>query len=94
MKNIVIIAEQSLQASVLATLDDLDVQHFTIFEVLGKGEHTSPETAYSKNIRIESIVSAHLMDEILERFQREHFGNKAIIIFVQDVEVVRHQKFL
>ncbi len=94
MKNIVIIAELSLQASILATLEDLDVHHFTMFEVLGKGEHTSPETLYSKNIRIESIVSAHLMDDILERFQAEHFGNKAIIVFVQEAEVVRHQKFL
>jgi nitrogen regulatory protein PII len=94
MKNIVIIAAVSLKDEILRTLEAANVHHYTLFDVVGKGEHTSKDAAESQNIRIESIVSAHVMDEVIERFHHELTGDKAAILYVHDVEVMRHQKFL
>lgn len=94
MKRVTIVAALSHKNEILAMLDEAGVHHYTFFEVFGKGDHTAHHETESRNIRVESIVSSHLMDELIETLHREMLGEKALIVYVQDVEVMRHQKFL
>ncbi len=94
MKRVTIVAAAAYKNEILATLDEAGVHHYTFFEVFGKGDHTAPQETESRNIRVESIVSSHLMDELIETLHREILGEKAVIVYVQDVDVLRHQKFL
>ncbi len=94
MKRLTIIAAESLQNTVIKTLHDAEVHHYTFFNVRGVGEHTVKGEDSSANTRFEAIMSPHALEEVFVVLRERLLTDSAIIVYVQDVEVLRHQKFL
>ncbi len=94
MKRLTIIAAETLHSTVIKTLHDAEVHHYTFFNVRGKGDHTRDGDTDSANIRYEAIMSPHALEETLVVLRERLLTDAAIIVYVQDVDVVRHQKFM
>jgi nitrogen regulatory protein P-II 2 len=75
-------------------IHDLGATGFTFYIVHGVGaKGQRPRHAESANVKIEIICTVEVADKILEHVEKNYFPNYAIIIFVDDVEVLRPEKF-
>lgn len=97
MKLLTIVAEQQTGIHVIAALKELGIRGYTFQEVKGEGEHGACTDADGNciNLQIEVIASLHMMDDILEMLQHNFMSqDTAIIAYVAEVKVFRHQKFM
>jgi len=95
MKLVVIICEALAREPVSRLLREVGAHGFTLFEVEGSGAH-GPRVADIKefaNIQIEVIVAPAVAERLLTRLETEFFPRFAMIAYVQEVEVLRPEKF-
>jgi hypothetical protein len=48
---------------------------------------------HSANIRVEVVCDTPLAERVLARLREKYYANYAIVMWVQDVEVLRPDKF-
>lgn len=94
-KMLTIVVESALERQIVDHLRQAGVSGFTTVEARGFGEHGQRRGDWdeSRSVRIETICSAAtataLAEALLDRFGR----NYALVLWLQDVEVVRGSKF-
>jgi Nitrogen regulatory protein P-II len=94
MKRISIIGDSTVQYRILREVKELGATGYTWFAANGQGERgVRPRHAEPANTKIEVIATPELAHRILEHVARNYFENYAMIAFLDDVEVVRGQKF-
>jgi nitrogen regulatory protein P-II 2 len=91
---VTIIALDSLEDSLIQDLKSLGVKGYTISEAHGEGLSVRRNDNWEgRNIRIEILAKQELTDSILKFLQSEYFSKYKMIAFVQDVKVLRNEKF-
>lgn len=92
---VTIVTEAALERPLVAELETLGVRGFTITDARGKGSRGTRQSEWAQegNIRVEVICDPLLAEQIAARMQERFYDHYAMILFMQDVSVLRSDKF-
>ncbi len=92
---VTIVTEAALERSLVGELETLGVRGFTITDARGKGSRGTRQSDWAQegNIRVEVICDPALADRIAGRMREKFYDHYAMILFMQDVGVLRSDKF-
>lgn len=92
---ITIVTEAALERALVTELEALGVKGFTITDARGKGSRGTRQSDWVQegNIRVEVICDPALADRIAGHVRDKFYANFAMILFLQDVSVLRSDKF-
>jgi len=94
MKRITIIGDVTVQYRILKEVEELGATGYTSYPVHGKGQRgIRPRHGEPANAKIEVVASEEVADRILEHISQHYFENYAMIAFVDEVGVLRGEKF-
>ena len=95
VKLVTIIAEAVLEDGLVREIRKLGATGFTRSEVRGEGSRgRRVGDVEGANVRLECLVSAETADRITAAVAERYFENYAIVVFVEDVSVVRGDKYV
>lgn len=98
-KKVVIITEKLITDKVTDIIDECGATGYTITDAGGKGSrgirsNRSSVTDAYVNVKIQVITaSEEVANNIANRVAEEYFNNYSGITFLEDVEIIRPQKF-
>ncbi|HPF27445.1 MAG TPA: hypothetical protein P5528_08445 [Steroidobacteraceae bacterium] len=94
-KLVTIITEAQLERELTRELEDQGVLGYTITDARGRGTHgqRSSNWELSANIRIELICEGSRAESLMRHLQARYYENYAMVLYAQDVEVLRPEKF-
>jgi hypothetical protein len=92
---VTIITETAVERALLAELDALGARGYTITDARGKGSRGVRQSDWTQegNIRVEVICEAALAERIAARVREKYYDHYAMILYMQDVHVLRPEKF-
>jgi nitrogen regulatory protein PII len=92
---VTIVTEAALERVLIAELEQLGARGFTITDARGKGSRGTRQSDWAQegNIRVEVICEPALAERIAERVRERFYDHYAMILFLQDVSVLRSDKF-
>jgi len=90
-----VITEAVLERELIAELDSLGVRGYTITDARGRGGRGRRQSDWAQegNIRVEVVCEAALAERIAARLRERYYDHYAMILFLQDVSVLRPEKF-
>lgn len=95
LKRVTIIAEALLEERLVRDIKRLGARGHTITEVRGEGSRGVRASEWEgHNVKLESIVSPDVADRVLEYLAATYFPHFAVIAYVEDVAVVRGEKYV
>ncbi len=94
MKRVTIVGDNALEPQIVRELHALGATGYTYTVVHGEGARgVRPSQWEGANAKIEVITTAEIAQRIVEHVARNYFDHYAVIAFIDDVEVVRPEKF-
>ena len=95
LKLVTIVAESLLEKRLVEEVKRLGAKGYTITPARGEGSRgLRSADGEGQNIRLETIVSEEVALRILQRLQEEYFPHYAVIAYVENVWVVRGEKYV
>jgi hypothetical protein len=90
-----IVTEAVLERELLAEFDALGVRGYTITDARGKGGRGRRQSDWTQegNVRIEIVCEPALAERVAMRLRERYYEHYAMILFLQDVDVLRPEKF-
>ena len=90
-----VITEAAIEKNLLRDLTQLGARGYTVLDARGQGRRGVRAAAWGEaaNIRIEVICARALAETVLQHFQTVYYDNYAMVAYLQDVEVIRPDKF-
>lgn len=94
-KLLTIITEAALESILIKEIEALGARGYTITDARGKGRRGPRDAAWdeSSNIRIEILCDAEIADAIARHLQARYYDDYGMVLFVNDVSVLRPEKF-
>ena len=94
-KLVTIVTEAQLERELTRDLESHGILGYTITDARGRGTHGQRASSWelSGNIRIELICEAAHAAELMAYLQTHHYQHYAMVLYAQDVEVLRPDKF-
>lgn len=94
MKLVTIIAEAILEERIIREMKQLGAKGYTVGEVLGEGSRGIHASDWEgKNVKLELLVSPEVADQMLTYIAAHYFAHYAVIVYTQDVQVIRGEKY-
>lgn len=94
LKLVTIVTERILEDRLLRALDRLGAKGYTLTQATGRGSRGVRASEWEgPDTRIESLVSPEVADAIVAHVAETFFEHYAVIVYVQDAEVVRGDKY-
>ena len=95
LKLVTIVTERILEDRLLRALTDLGAKGYTLTQATGRGSRGVRASEWEgPDTRIESLVSPAVADAIVDHVAGAFFEHYAVIVYVQDAEVVRGEKYV
>lgn len=95
LKLVTIVTERILEDRLLRKVEELGAKGYTLTQATGKGSRGVRASEWEgPDTRIQSLVSEKVADSIVEYIAENFFEYYAVIVYVQDAEVVRGQKYI
>jgi nitrogen regulatory protein PII len=90
-----IVTESVVEQTLLRELERIGAKGYTVSDARGMGSRGTRDAAWQEvaNIRIEIICARQQAEEILQHLQTKYFKDYAMVSFMQEVEVLRAEKF-
>ena len=90
-----VVTEAVLERELVAELEALGVRGYTITEARGKGGRGRRQSNWAQegNIRVEIVCEPALAERVAQRLRERYYDHYAMILFMQDVDVLRPEKF-
>jgi nitrogen regulatory protein PII len=90
-----VVTEAVLERDLVAELESLGVRGYTITEARGQGSRGRRQSDWTQegNIRIEIVCEPSLAERVATRLRERYYDHYAMILFMQDVSVLRPDKF-
>ncbi|MQY51972.1 transcriptional regulator [Rhodocyclus tenuis] len=90
-----VITEAALENTLLHDFEGRGVHGCTVSDARGRGQRGVRDAAWGEaaNVRIEVICRRECAEALLDHLQRHYFNNYAMVAFVQEVVVLRPNKF-
>lgn len=93
-KLLTVVAESGLEKRLVAVLHDAGARGYTVSAAHGEGPRNQRAGDISGgNIRIESVLSDQVLEEVLEKLSTGYFPHYAVSAWVTDVEVLRDERY-
>ena len=91
---ITVITETGLERQLTAALESLGVG-YTFSDARGRGSHgrRGSQWSHTGNLRLEVLCNAASAEQLVQLLRDRYFDNYAMVLWVQDVEVLRAEKF-
>ncbi len=95
VKLLTITCEILAQKNILEILKKHDITGYTTYEVEGNGARglRGQGLKNEKNVKVEVIMRAEKLSDVIEEISRTMFADFALVLYVSDVGVVRTEKF-
>lgn len=94
MKLVTIVAEEVLEQLLVRDLDAAGATGWTVTTAHGQGSRGLRAGASGGgNIRIETVLDDEAADTVLERLAEHWFPHYAVVAWVEQVQVVRGEKY-
>ena len=95
LKLVTIVTERILEDRLLTKLVELGAKGYTVTQATGKGSRGVRASEWEgPDSRIETLVSPEVADAIITHVSEKYFEHYAVIVYAQDAEVVRGEKYL
>ena len=95
LKLVTIVTERILEDRLLRTLTELGAKGYTLTQATGKGSRGVRASEWEgPDTRIETLVSADVAQAIVDHIAEQFFEHYAVIVYMQDAEVVRGDKYI
>ena len=95
LKLVTIVTERILEDRLLHTIVDLGAKGYTLTQATGKGSRGVRASEWAgPDTRIEALVSEPVAEAIVAHIADQFFEHYAVIVYVQDAEVVRGDKYI
>ncbi len=90
-----VITESVIEEILLKDMERLGVRGYTVSDARGRGGRGVRDATWGEvsNIRLEVICTRVLAEAVLEHIQSHYYDNYAMVAFLQDVEILRPEKF-
>lgn len=90
-----VITESAIEETLLKDLEKLGVRGYTVSDARGRGNRGIRDATWGEvsNIRLEIICSSDLAEVAIQHLQNHYYANYAMVAFLQDVEILRPEKF-
>lgn len=90
-----IITEGSLENRLVDDVQKLGARGYTISDCRGKGAQGARDADwdYDRNIRMEIICTREVATAIVDSLQKKYYDDFAMVVFSDDVWVLRPEKF-
>ena len=90
-----IVTEAVLERELVAELDALGVRGYTITDARGRGGRGPRKSDWAQegNVRIEIVCEPAVAERVAARLRERYYDHYAMILFMQDVSVLRPDKF-
>lgn len=90
-----VITEAAIEEPLLRDLDKLGIRGYTVSDARGRGSRGIRDASWEEkaNIRIEFICKRTLAESALNYIQLHYYTNYGMVAFIQDVEIIRPEKF-
>ena len=94
-KLLTVITESNLERDLVRELEALGVGGYTISDARGRGDQgvRASHWGHSSNIRVEVVCEPALAERVATRLRERYYDHYAMILFLQDVSVLRPDKF-
>lgn len=94
-KLLTVVTEEALERPLVKIIREAGARGYTIVEARGEGRRgkRGPGVEKGGNIRLEVICEEAVADQIAETLHRKYFSDFAMVLYLQDVEVIRGEKF-
>jgi nitrogen regulatory protein P-II 2 len=94
LKLVTIVTERILEDRMLRAIEALGARGYTLTQATGKGSRGVRASEWEgPDTRIETLVSPAVAEAIVAHVAEEFFEHYAVIVYVQDAEVVRGEKY-
>ncbi len=94
MTKLTVVSESLLREELLTLMRDAGATGFTVTTADGEGSRGVRATEWEgPNIRIETILSAELAEQILTQVAERYFDDYAVIAWLTEITVWRGKKF-
>ncbi|RTI12943.1 transcriptional regulator [Thermus scotoductus] len=95
LKLVTIVAESILEKKLVEEIKRLGAKGYTVVPARGEGSRGMRSLDWEgQNIRLETIVPEEVALRILARLQEAYFPHYAVIAYVENVWVVRGEKYV
>ena len=95
LKLVTIVTERILEDRLLRKVEELGAKGYTLTQATGKGSRGVRASEWEgPDTRIQSLVSEEVANAIVEHIAENFFEHYAVIVYVQDAEVVRGEKYI
>lgn len=90
-----VITEAAIEESLLSDLEKLGVRGYTVTDARGRGGRGVRDATWGEvsNIRLEVICTRVLAELVLNHIQNHYYANYAMVAFLQNIEILRPEKF-
>ena len=90
-----VITEAAIEESLLTDLEKLGVRGYTVTDARGRGGRGVRDATWGEvsNIRLEVICTRVLAELVLNHIQNHYYANYAMVAFLQNIEILRPEKF-
>lgn len=95
LKLVTLIIERVLKDKVLRDLKKLGAKGWTLTNVSGSGSRGVRASEWEgENLRVETVVSPVVAEKIVEHVAAKYFEHYAVIVYMENVQVVRGDKYV
>lgn len=95
LKLITIVSERILKNQIIKKIQECGAKGYTMVEATGEGSRGIRASEFEgRNVKIEIIASNEVASKIFQVIRAEYFENFAVIVYSQDVKVVRGDKYI
>jgi nitrogen regulatory protein PII len=95
LKLITIVSERILKNQIIKKIQECGAKGYTMIEATGEGSRGIRASEFEgRNVKIEIIASNEVASKIFQVIRAEYFENFAVIVYSQDVKVVRGDKYI
>jgi nitrogen regulatory protein PII len=94
LRKVTIVAEAFLEERLLREVRERGARGFTLTEARGEGSRGVRASEWEgRNVRLETLVTPEVADRILAHVAEVYFPHFAVVAWIEDVEVVRGDKY-
>ena len=95
LKLVTIVTERILEDRLLRAITELGAKGYTLTQATGRGSRGVRASEWEgPDTKIESLVSPDVATAIVAHVAGAYFEHYAVIVYVQDAEVVRGEKYV
>jgi hypothetical protein len=90
-----VITEAAIEQPLLRDLERLGARGYTVSDARGRGSRGVRDAGWKEaaNIRVEVICPRVQAEAMLTHLQTHYYANFAMVAFLQDIEILRPEKF-